>query len=167
MARFVGAARRAAGRSFSSGKTEKLWTSLISNSGLISTSPIGFDIVEPVDWERSSVAQEHATLLRIRGQLSLIVKVTDSQYNAMIYVVNQSRGTSDPSSAQVLVDEDILWTYCVQGGNAPSTVIESMVIDVRAKRKITSSTDVRMVEISDTVNGFLSTYVLRGLVQVK
>ena len=158
---------RRASRRRTTPRGERVWTSLVSDSGIISTAAVGFDVVESVDWERSSVAQEHATLLRIRGVLSVSPEFADSQYNAAIIVINQSRGTPDPSSAAVLVDEDILWTFCMQGASATGSAITIVDIDVKAKRRITSSTDVRMVEISDTVSGFRSTYVLRALLGIK
>ena len=168
MARFVGAARRSSRRFTSSSGREKVWTSLISATGLVSTTAIGFLIVEPVDWERSAVAQEHATLTRIRGWLSIAPQVADSQYNAMIIRINQTRGSPDPSIAQTLVDEDILWTYAHQAGDAIGVGMSNSVeVDVKAMRKITSSENIRMVEISDTVNGFVSTYTLRGLLSIK
>ena len=163
---FLSVARRAS-RRHASGDRELVWTSLISAAGVVSTTPIGFDIVEPVDWERSSVAQEHATLVRIRGSLALSPLVAESQYNAVIIVINSGRGTPDPSSAQVLVDEDILWTFADLAAVTITGQALQVNIDVKSKRKITSSTDVRMVEVCDTTSGYASTYVLRGLLAIK
>ncbi len=75
--------------------------------------------------------------------------------------LHNGRGTPDPSAATVLVNDDILWTWtCVAGAVADVWDVE---IDIPVKRKLTSADDIRMVEISDTVNGFQSTYVTRAL----
>ncbi len=157
--------RRSVTRRDTSKKTEKIWTSVVSTGGLVTTTAISTDIVQPVDWERSAVAREHATLVRIRGSICVINEVAGVTYNAFIIRILESRGNPDPSSAAALVDEDVLWTY---GYSSTEVVVSPQVvdIDVKAKRRIASTDDVRFIEISSGANGFSTSNVFRGLLLV-
>ncbi len=149
------------------GERELIWTSLLGDVGTVSTTPLGFDIVEPIDWERSSVAQESATLVRIRGWLSFAHIVVNSSYYALIVKLNSARGSPNPSSAAAYSDEQILWSYTHVGGSTLDNASVSVSIDVKAQRKISSSDDIRFVEVATVASSIQSGYLLRGLVTVK
>jgi len=147
-------------RRFSKGKKDWLWTAFVSDLGTISTTAIGFDIVEGSMWERSGTGRERATLTRIRGWLSVRTLIANAQYNAAIIRLHNGRGTPDPSDASVLVNDDILWTYSTL---STADAVTTQEVDVPVKRKLSSADDIRFVEISDTVNAFSSSYTLRSL----
>ena len=139
---------------------------MISPAGTISTALVTFNIIEGTDWERSSSAGSRATVVRVRGFLSVTQLVTNSTYHAAIAVVDKDDASFDPSSPAGLVDFAPMWTYTEISGNVLATTPTKIEIDVKAMRKMTNSDRCVLVETADVVNSFQTGYTVRGLTLV-
>jgi len=166
--------RRTRSFSKSRGPKNNVWTAVVFDDVVISTTVIETAIVAPGDWQPSSgVGFEHATLLRIRGWLSLARNDNEDVFGAtflMIYVTDADDPTNDPSLAATYSTEDVIWSsgiaYSAKGAASveagPTTVID---VDVKAMRKINSAQQVRIALVSSSASFVIVSGVLRGLVR--
>ena len=158
-------ARRSSGRTGSPGK-QKLWSALLSDNGLISTSLITFSLMDGADWERSSSTTERATVVRIRGNIAITQVVAASSYYVGIAVVDKDDSTFDPSSPAGAVDFAPMWLYTWTSGAGVSNSTWSIDVDIKAKRKMTNSDRIVVVETATVTNSFRTGYILRALALV-
>ena len=140
-------ARRRRGASARRGPKNNVWSvALLEESTIISTAG-EIDIVDPTDWRNSSAGFERATLLRIRGFVSIAAEATlaaTSVVNMAIYVTNDDDvGPGNPSATAFYVEDDVLWSRVLQLPAGHASVVErpptfNFEVDVKAMRKITS-----------------------------
>ncbi len=147
-------------------KGDRIWTAALGEAALIGTTGIGTFIAQPVDWERSTVARETCTLLRIRGWLSVTPQVVDSNYNCAIIKIATARGTPDASAVATYTDFRILWTWNLLAATSLGSATRVQEIDVRQKVQISSNEDIRFIEIADTAASFATSFIFRGLLSV-
>ena len=159
-------------RGKSSGPKNQLWTAVLFNGAPVSDSPaIEGGIVEPADWS-SAAGFEKATLLRIRGWLS-IVPVASSASAGTCFIAIYKVDADDPVRAfdnvVEYVDEDVIWTGGVSWTAAtatPDLVPKTLVVDVKSMRKIDVAQEIRVSFVCGAVNDdCLVSGVLRALVR--
>jgi len=148
-------------------KSKYLWTSALILNSTITSGVTETDIVAPADWERGATSFERATLVAIRGWLSVFPIAAGSETIFMyIGLYDQDEGGSLADIVATYQTEDILWT----GGHgqfaAQSTLPpRAFDINVKANRKITSASEVRLVRTGNAGSQFQVSGVLRGLIR--
>ncbi len=168
--------RASRGRGHSRGSRTRdanVWTTLlVEDNTLAPGAAVSFDIVADTDWKPSS-GTSRATLMRVRGWLSIINKFSSGSFAGgpvfnYIGVFDEDVSSPNGSLASTYTDEDILWT---DGHHYPFTdsgaSVDSYqkVIDVKAMRKIKNGQEIRIV-ISNTLSVTLAfSLVLRGLLR--
>jgi len=152
-------------RSIAKAKPKYAWTNLILTNQAATTGAGSSNIVEPADWERSATSFERATLVGIRGWIA-VTRLVNTSASLFMYV-----GLYDEDEASSLADivatydsEEILWTGGT-GNSASITNDPPMMINIRAKRKITSASEVRFVRTASANSIYSISCILRGLVQ--
>ncbi len=156
-------ARRSRRASASRGK-DLTWTSVITDDETISDAVEVLDIVQGTDWSVVAGSQT-ATLLTIRGNIALR-RTNPSQGSVFMYIAVFDKDEASPSPLvpATYVEEDILWTKCWihSVGSLESVMID---VHVKAKRRIRSGQDVRLVFIeSGATNNSDISVILRALV---
>jgi len=162
--------RRASGNR---GPKNNVWTVLVFDDQVISTSVIEGVIVATNDWQPSSSGFEHATLLRIRGWLSLSRNEANDGVGTMymlIYVTDANAGVVNPSLATTYVNEDVIWTAGVtfssqQAASLEANPIVQVDVDVKAMRKINSAQQVRIALVSTSTGLVVVGGILRALIR--
>ena len=155
-------ARRSRGAS-AKGKS-LVWTSVATANEDVSDATQELDIVQSADWNVAA-GRKSATLLSIRGYITMR-RALANRSDVLMYIAkyDEDETSASPLLASTYVDEDILWTGGYSnppGGNIPYT----MEINIKAKRRISSGDDIRLVFIEDGVtNTMFLTCVLRALI---
>ena len=166
-------ARRSRGFRASRGPKNNVWTVVILNKFVVQPTPDVSLVVEGADWT-GAAGHQRATLLRIRGWLSVAPVATATVANAFhaaIYISEADAPiTPDPGLATMYNEEDVLWMWGAQfsAGNAGAVerpTAASVIIDVKAMRKITSTQEVRITIASDASGGLTCSHLLRGLIR--
>ena len=167
MARRVG--RRSSG---TRGPKNNVWTAIhVTNTQQVST-PVSADVVVPADW--TAVAGfERATLLSIRGYISVSPDVEDISTGSIMFlimVVDQDTANVDPQLVAPYTEEDILWTWGVQTGGQGAAAIESrpttnVEINVKSMRKLTNGQEVRLMANASVGLAWRWTAIARGLLR--
>ncbi len=166
--------RRRRGASASRGPKNQVWTVIVLDELVVSSTTQDALIVDSTDWAVSAAASfERATLLRIRGWLSLTRAVTvavSTSYFFAIYITDEDAAAVSPADTTMYTKEDVIWTggFAMGAGNASSVeqpVIVSLDIDVKSMRKITSASQVRLGLVSgDAAANLSAAGVIRALV---
>jgi len=156
-----------------SGPKNNVWTAVTLANVVVSTTTIEVDIVDPDEWQPATTGFEHATLLRIRGWLSLSRNETNDASGTMfmmIYVTDEDDGVHDPSLPATYNTEDVIWTSGCAFSSQQASSLEvgptiQLDVDVKAMRKIDSSRQVRLALVATSNNLVLVGGVLRALVR--
>jgi len=132
-------------------------------------SELGSPIVTHTDWQRGGgLIFERATLVAVRGCIAVAINSAGAErcwFNIACY--DEGETVDATNLATTLVEEDILWTYVVDlrgGDNQPAPSSMSIPVDIRAKRKLTSDTNVLLVSVASG-NEFRITPMLRACIQ--
>ena len=135
------------------GPKNNVWTTVLMDDIVVATlGAAPFNIVQDTDWQ-AGAGQERATILRIRGWISVHNKTTtgvrpDGTWFAYICVLDEDAASSDASDPATYADEDILWTdggqFTVTDTNA-SGEVSYRRIDVKSMRKIRVGQQCRLV----------------------
>jgi len=118
-------------------RREKVWTvQLIEGSVVVDITPVNVNLVDNTMWSTTNLAVDHATLIRIRGMLSVRRSAAIvGTWFANIRVVRQAEGLFDPSTIAAYQNEPVLWTAMGIFGST-DLAQPTTVIDVKAMRKI-------------------------------
>lgn len=130
-------------RRFSRKKGDRVWSSVTTlGDALVVGTTEGVFAVLGSDWERSPDTLDRATLLRIRGHLSVTNATgANGDFVAAILVQDEDEPSPDMTLASSLVDEDILWHSSGRVPVTQSFAVERE-IDVKAKRRLKNSDNV-------------------------
>jgi len=155
----------------SRGPKNNIWSVILIENLVISTTTIEADIITAQDIQATTTGFQRYTLLRIRGWVSMAKAVTSTTHVSMfmcIYVTDADAGVIDPTSANAYVDEDILWTggalFEASGAGAvePAQPLQ-FNIDVKAMRKIDTGRDVRFAVVATNAGNVRMSATLRAL----
>ena len=155
-------------------KVNNVWTAVVMAQVLMDTTSQQAVIVTPDEWQAASTGFKHATLLRIRGWISIAkVQAVDTAQGIFlaIYVDDQTSGSASPGVAATYNTEDILWSGGVSFAGSDAASLESLTsfnldVDVKAMRRIDSGESVRFVFTSTVNSAAVISGVLRGLVRL-
>jgi len=164
MKRFFGPPRRAARRN-----KHWVWTAVLADDtafAAVTVTPLV--IVTGADWSALTAGNDEATFVRCRGWFQIRWDLAPGILHAYIGVFDKDEPTPSPKAILSYTEEDILWTSgsiafsnAAGAGDVVSRFIE---VDVRVKRKLRASQEIRLV-IEGNVAGEVSG-VLRGLMQL-
>ena len=132
------------------GQKNQVWGAVLVNGSTVdeTTPPFDFNIVEGGDWS-GAAGSERATLMRIRGWLTLVPPASVPSTLFVIVTkdeVGVGAAGNDPTVAATYGTEDVLWTY---GISVAATVANDLMvlpvnIDIKAMRRITNGDQIRM-----------------------
>jgi len=156
-----------------------IWVTTIVQAATLETASAGVDIAQlviPGDWSLSA-GFDRATLMGIRGWLGTTQSATGTAAEApgawyAIYLCEQltPAGSMDPQNAVDYANFDVLWTHGFTGvGSLTAGGFMGQQIEVKARRKITSATEIRMaisVPADTATPRFNTTGVLRCLLKL-
>jgi len=156
------------------GPKNNVWTVALEDEVVLAAgATLTFDIVNRADWQRSGGANERATLMRVRGWLSVIHKISSGSivlapWFAYISIQDENAASSSASDVTTYADEDILWTgggmfSFTDTGDAVSHMQE---IDVKAMRRFNAGGEVRLVLTNSSIVAMSVTGVQRGLLRI-
>ncbi len=156
-------------------RKDNIWTT-VSLPGTIIAATIQLDanIVEPSDWERQSSGKEGATLMGIRGYLSVTNRTATGALgsgNVLAYIAKFDKDVASPSPAvaATYAEEDILWTggtrvpFSEAASQWPGWDVE---FNVKSMRRITNGEDIRLIVLNQLAVAIQIASVVRGLVRV-
>ena len=175
--------RRGFTRSHSKRKGEFIWTAVTAIDIQSTIATQSANIVEDGDWS-ASAGKQGATLIGIRGwwgcqhdpvggaesqtAIAMAIEVQDEDIGA-------GSATQDSFVVGTLVDEDILWTggwhtgallFATAVGSVYTASTPPMQFDVKAKRRLKTGQQVRMVHSALTDNEINITFVMRALLRI-
>ncbi len=165
--------RRRFGNRGSKQRGQNVWTTVLTaQASLASGASVSFDIVADVDWTAIG-GTERATLMRIRGYLNVIHKLTtgsfaDAPVLAYIGMFDEDEASPAATAVTTYTDEDILWTgghlfaFADTGTVGPTWRQE---FDVKAQRKIKSGQECRLVVTNAASIAISLNLVIRGLLR--
>ena len=152
-------ARRRGRRSFSRKKGDLIWITTVVAASILETTVVDYGLlVIPSDWG-SQTGFDRATLMGIRGWLAYsqqaAAKAGDaSGFYTAIYVTDASVAVNnmDPSTATEYQDFDTIWTDGLSLTTTTGTAgpMLGRQLDIKAKRKLTSASSVRISGFVDT-----------------
>ena len=157
----------------SRGRGLNVWTTVLSLSGGITAGgATAFDIVQDADWVPSAGTAK-ATILRIRGWMSVINKDTTGSFAGgavLAYIGMFDEDTLSPSGTlpSTYTDEDIMWTagrefpFTDSGASGLSWLQD---VDVKAQRRMRNGVDCRLVIANDMSVSIDVTFVVRALLR--
>ena len=130
-------------------------------------------IVDSAEWQGAGTSFQRATLLRIRGWLSVCHDAQDASagsFFAAIYVVDAGVLPISPLNAALYTDEDVIWTGGWQSATFGAGAVETRIphvfdVDVKSMRKIETSREVRLTIVSTVGLDGRFSCLLRGLVR--
>ncbi len=164
-------AKRARVRRSSGGPKNFVWsTVLMDENGIAAGITQSFPLVLDEDWSGAG-GQERATILRIRGWLSVHNKTTtgirpEGAWFAYITVQDEDAAAAAADLPSTYVDEDILWTgggvFTATDTNATGHVTD-LLVDVKAMRKIRIGQVCRLVITNVSGGDLENSGVLRAL----
>jgi len=153
--------RRRHSRAVTRGPKNQVWAVSVfeqTNVPVATTVLLGV-LVAGSDWNSSNSSSERATLLRIRGWMSMRQETvagvgTPGAIFFGIFVLDEDGTTPDMSTASTYADEDILWTGGVQlpslGDASARSFTADWVVDVKAMRRITNGQGIRLAVTNPT-----------------
>jgi len=157
------------------GPKNNVWSVVLLDGVLIPAgTALEPTIVSPSEWQPAASGFEHATLLRIRGWLSIarrLDQVAESSIFMMIYKNAVDDGVSDPSDVGEYPVEDVLWTggarFPLLSGATSDVSVNPVQfdVDVKAMRRIDSAEEIRLSLISSIANTVRISGVLRALIR--
>ncbi len=170
-------ARRRFNRAVSRRNKNQVWTVSIVDDTTVAAAATAVlaSIVAESDWETSTASAEKATCLRIRGWLSMrqgTVAGAGSSGGVFLYIVKQDDDAVFPaaSSASTYAEEDILWlggwSVGTLGDTTARTLVQDMIIDVKAMRRIRTGQNIALVASNTSGGDIVFEGVLRGLVRM-
>jgi len=160
-------------RTFSRGDANYVWA-VILGEGItvpVDTAPLILDLVADADWT-AIAGQKSATVMAIRGWMSFVsigVAFSAGKWYCGTQDEDILTGTGiSPGLVGTYVDEDIMWTG---GWDKPAVVTDvglmhNEIIDIKAKRKIKTATEVRMVLGASATDQIAVSVVLRTLLKL-
>jgi len=149
-------------------KGNYLWTAVLAEQIPLTAATLAFVIVADGDWQRSS-GQSRATLLSIRGYYTIFnVGVLASDFKAYIQVVDEDAPSEAPISVGTYVSEDIMWTggFSKAASSQSGATFHHEIMNVKAKRKIRTGQECRMVVRASVTSEWQISLVLRGLLKL-
>ena len=152
----------------SSGDTTVWVATLISQT--ITTTQAEINLVADDDWF-GGTGQARATIIAMKGWLAIRPAVAGASIClAYIGVIDEDATAGDPTDANSYVDEDIMFTFgrnamdeAVAGFDAADYVLTDFG---KAKRKIRTGQDCRLIIKSTVANSFVANGVIRTLLKV-
>ena len=163
-------------RSSYSRKGGYIWTNVKLSSEAVANTVISLPVVDSSEFSQTG-SQKMVTLMAIRGWLSA-TKVVASGGTVLFGLIGvfdddlASTATEmDPAVSSTYTDEDILWTF---GCELPDWSTASQAgggiwhqeVNVKARRKIKTGQDVRIVYTNTLGSRVLLSGVLRALLKV-
>jgi len=152
-------------RKFSNGGKNYVWVAARIRQD-ISTVVQSDLIVTATDWSVGS-AQRSATIIAMRGWLSFanegILSTTMAMY---IDVADADTPSLDPNDVDTYIEASIMWTHGMfKSAGAISGIVQlaDRVIDVKAKRKITSGDNCRLITSASVVDEIQVFGIIRTL----
>jgi len=168
-------ARRLTGRAVR-GTKNQVWTvSLVFELQVVAAVPtIIFSPVTDPDWVRSNASAERATLLRMRGWMSVRgLSTTFSGGAVMMYaLLSDDDAPIVPADvANTYAEEDILWTGGTMLPDMPADAsgvqpTRDWDIDVKSQRKFRAGEGVDFVMENNCANSIEVSGVIRALVRM-
>jgi len=140
----------------------------------VATTALLAVLVAGSDWNSSNSSAERATLLRIRGWMSMRQETAAGVGTAGaiflgIFVLDEDGTTPDMSTASTYADEDILWTGGVQlpslGDATARSFTMDWIVDVKSMRRITNGQGIRLAVTNPTGSTCDFSGVFRSLVR--
>jgi len=162
-------------RRFSRGKRDYIWCTSRIDQAIIDDEGLSIStLVSPSDWEASTTGFDRGTLVAIRGWLATSQAANgttaDQTMVAMYIAKNNSAAASafSPLLASAYDSTDILWcsgtliqsTAAGERGRLDTT----LQLDIKAKRKISSSDVIQLVTAMD-VDTVSPTFFVSGIVR--
>ena len=148
-----------------------IWTAVMRgpNSALAAATQVATDIVIASDYQGAGTGQEEATLLSVRGYISVVTDAaTDGAFQWLIATVDEdtvdTAAEMAPGTVNTYVDEDILMTGGYQF-EASFTEPYTWDVHVKSMRKLKRGRDVRLFMLANTT-AVRVTSLLRGLLKV-
>ena len=166
--------RRRVGRGgYSRGPKNNIWSVIQIEQATLDGTVVDADIVQSSEWQGSGTSFQRATLLRIRGWLSVTQTAVDTDAGTAvfaIYVVDANAAAISPRNTSLYTDEDVLWTWGTQFGGRGVGAVETAqafnaTIDVKSMRKLNTAMDVRLAMIATSAAPCLVSGVVRGLIR--
>ncbi len=154
-------------RKFSSGGKNYLWAAVLVGQNIPNSPSFGGKLVQDTDWATHG-GQQKATVLAIRGWLATKAVGTSSATAHMFIGVgdeDEAASQASPILAQTYIDEDIMWTGGASkaAGALSDGDIGYFEINIKAKRKIRSGQEVRLVTEASVVSQIALHGILRTL----
>ena len=156
-------------------KGKYLWSGLLFDELLITSTPQGFDIVASADFTTANGRSE-VTLMGIRGWLSFSNRVQTVWETAYVGICKRDSDEStagasqDPSALSYYIDEDILYTTGYLAGGQTTAVgqRESWNVDlnVKSRRKLSTGQNITMNLATAGANSVLVSGVMRAIMLV-
>ena len=150
-----------------SGKDSNLiWTTIQGIDTVVSDSTLSADIVLDADWA-VRVARESATVMGIRGWVACAAPIMAVQVSFAAYIglSDENAGSGSPQAVATYNNEDVMFTYGAAFGlNAIDAAVWE--IDVRAKRKIRTGTEVRYNFIANVASELEISFVIRAVLKL-
>ncbi len=171
------------GRRFSANKAQTLWVTDVNTQLLGPTSELSaFTICAGSNWERSNNSGETATVIGIKGYLSVFVSDTtisdgDTRFSCMLSVQDEDAPAPAALGASVIDAEQSMWNYhtgfhCTGINESVFTgpIANAIAVDVKTKRKITNGQGVdfaiRYEALTGTGNIIRVQWMLRTLIKI-
>jgi len=161
-------------RGVSRGPKNNIWSVVQIEDTSISTTPVLAVIAKSSEWQGSGTSFQHATLLRIRGWLSLaknISQLASGSCQMAIYVVDEDAANISALSTALYTDEDVIWTGGVQFPDTGVGNVEGaggptqFDVDVKSMRKIRTGSEVRLTLTSSETGLCQASGVIRALIR--
>ena len=159
-------ARRTRGVRASRGPKNNIWSVVLLENVTVSTGVVEANVLESAEWQGAMTSFQHATILRVRGWLSVASLAATSATNtftAAIYVVDEDDAALAPNNALLYTDEDVLWTAGFTA-TGPGNKGQNFDVDIKAMRRINSGQEMRLTMVA-AANGFLVGGAIRALVR--
>ena len=146
-----------------------IWTSAIINNEDVLATTLTTPIVNDADF--GDAGARNITLMGIRGWISVSdsALTASSGYFAGILMIDEDVGATSAqqamNDANVLVNEDILSTWCLQmtDGGAHRTVFD---VNVKARRKLKTGQEIRFSHIAGAALRAEVSAVFRAVLKV-
>ena len=170
------ARRRGRSRAVRGGPKNQVWAVSVADdiTNPSTTTTVLANLVAETDWASSGSSAEAATVLRVRGWLSMrqtAAAGVGSPGGIFMYIIKQDDDAvfPDGSAASTYADEDILWTGGVYvpslGDLTVRSFIKDWVIDVKVMRKIRTGQNLALIATNTTTGAMQFSGVIRSLVR--
>ncbi len=154
---------------------DQSWSVLVIDDTVFGPAPaIQADLLEGADWT-AGTGFERATLLRIRGWMTLTPAEPQAQTSAFVTISkvdeNDPAAQGSPLDPVTYADEDVLWTYGTSStalAISPDIVVPTINVDIKSMRRLTSADDIRVSWVTNVAattwscSGVLRCLVRRG-----